>query len=114
MVNTEQPVVKSIITDATASLEKDVEPIRKEIDSINTEITADRKAAEEKKETADTSEKEKKVSDLRAQEEKIISEYAAGVPKIRQVIDLALLRSHLLKGEALNAFIRRSVELLEK
>ncbi|MBD5204316.1 MAG: molecular chaperone HtpG [Bacteroidales bacterium] len=114
MVNTSQNVVKGIIDSATAALEKEVEPLHNEIETLNNEISAARKEAEEKKETADTSEKEKKVGELRAQEEKLISDYAATQPKVKQVIDLALLRSHLLKGEALNAFIRRSVELMEK
>lgn len=113
IVNTNQPVVKKIVELATTSLENEVAPIRSEIETLNNEMTEARKAATDKKEaTPDLSEKENKVSDLRKQEEEIIKKYADGQPKIRQIIDLALLQSQLLKGESLNAFIKRSVELL--
>lgn len=113
IVNTNQPVVKKIVELATTSLENEVAPIRSEIETLNNEMTEARKAATDKKEaTPDLSEKENKVSDLRKQEEKIIKKYADEQPKVRQIIDLALLQSQLLKGESLNAFIKRSVELL--
>ncbi|MGB4016737.1 molecular chaperone HtpG [Petrimonas mucosa] len=38
--------------------------------------------------------------------------FAAGDSKLKQVVDLALLANGMLKGEALNNFIKRSVELL--
>ncbi|MDE5882946.1 MAG: molecular chaperone HtpG [Muribaculaceae bacterium] len=113
IVNTEQPVVKKIIELATSSLENEVAPIRSEIETLNNEITEARKEATEKKEAApDMTEKENKVSDLRKKEEDIIKKYASEQPKVRQIVDLALLQSHLLKGESLNEFIKRSVALL--
>lgn len=113
IVNTNQPVVKNIIDLATSSLQDQVAPVRAEIELLNNEMTAARKEATEKKESApDLSSKEKEVSDLRKKEEEIIKKYADEQPKVRQIIDLALLQSHLLKGESLNAFIKRSVELL--
>ena len=42
----------------------------------------------------------------------IYSEYAAGNKVVHELIDLALLQNGMLKGEALAAFIRRSVELI--
>ena len=49
---------------------------------------------------------------MRDKQEKIEIEYASGQPRLRQIIDLALLASGLLKGEALDAFIKRSASLL--
>ncbi len=113
IVNTSQPVVKKIVELATSSLENEVTPVRSEIETLNNEITAARKEAADKKETApDLSEKENKVAELRKKEEEIISGYAKTQPEVRQIIDLALLQSNLLKGESLNAFIKRSVQLL--
>lgn len=113
IVNTEQPVVKKIIELATSSLESEVAPIRSEIETLNDEISQAKKEASEKKEAApDMSEKENKVAELRKKEEDIITKYASEQPKVRQIIDLALLQSHLLKGESLNQFIKRSVDLL--
>ncbi|MCH5223535.1 MAG: molecular chaperone HtpG [Muribaculaceae bacterium] len=114
IVNTNQSVVKSIIEEATKALEGEVSPVRKEIDSLNEEISKSRKEAEEKKEQApDLSEKENKVAELRNKENSLITDYAKTQPVVRQIIDLALLQSHLLSGEYLNEFIKRSVDLLK-
>ena len=114
IVNTNQPAVKSIVDKSTQALSDQVKPIRDEIDTLNQEITDARKAATDKKEEApDLSEKENKVQELREKESKLIGEYAATQPEIRQIIDLALLQSHLLSGEYLNEFIKRSVSLLK-
>ncbi|MBD5355526.1 MAG: molecular chaperone HtpG [Bacteroides sp.] len=113
IVNTNQPAVKKIVELATSSLESQVAPIRSEIETLNKEIEDARKAASDKKESApDLSEKENKVADLRKQEEDIVSKYAKEQPEVGQIIDLALLQAHLLKGESLNEFIKRSVSLL--
>lgn len=113
VLNIDRPAVKRIIDNATASLEKEVSPIRDEITVLNKEIDDARKEAEDKKEKADVADKEKKVADLRKKEEDIIKTYAAEQPVAGQVIDLALLRSNLLKGAALAAFIKRSADLLK-
>ena len=42
----------------------------------------------------------------------IYTEYAAGNKIVHELIDLALLQNGMLKGEALAAFIRRSVDLI--
>lgn len=117
VVNTEQLAVKKILKGAEDSVEAVVKPVREEIEGFNADITALRKKLEEK--DADKDGINKQVSDLEAEvtksrdkESSIIKEYAAGIPEVKQIIDLALLQSGLLKGEALSAFIRRSVSLL--
>lgn len=117
VINTEQPAVKRILKGAEDNVESVVKPIRDEIESFNTQISDLRKKLEEK--DADKDAINKQVSDLEAEvgksrekEETIIKEYAAGVANVKQVIDLALLQSGLLKGEALSEFIRRSAALL--
>ena len=114
IVNTKQPIVEKIIELASSSLQDRVAPIRAEIETLNNEISAAQKEAEEKKTPApDLSDKQHKVADLRSEEEKIVSEYAKEQPKVRQIIDLALLQSHLLHGENLNDFIKRSIDMLD-
>lgn len=117
VVNTCQPAVKRILKDAEESVESVVRPIRDEIESFNSQISDLRKRLEDK--DADKEAINKQVSDLEAEvgksrekEEAVIKEYAAGVANVKQIIDLALLQSGLLKGEALSAFIRRSAALL--
>lgn len=110
VVNTDQPAVKKIVDLATSSLQDRVAPLRAEIETLNKEIEADRKDDSKKDAVA---EKEKKVADVRKQEEDLVKDYAATQPQVRQVIDLALLRANLLKGEVLTAFIKRSISLLD-
>lgn len=113
VVNTEQPAVRKISDEAFKALEGEIAPLRERIENINTEIEAARKQAEEKKETAPSfADKEKEADDLRAQEQEIISKYAAGVPLLRQIVDLSLLQNNMLKGSSLAEFVKRSVKLL--
>ena len=121
VVNTDQAAVKKITELATGSLQDRVAPLRSEIEVGNNEMTAARKELTDKKDASDNDKKalqeridaaEKKVSAARAEEEKLEKDYAATQPQVRQVIDLALLGAGLLTGESLNAFIRRSVQLL--
>ena len=114
IVNTNQPKVKAIVEESTKALEGEVNPIRTEIDTLNNEMTEARKQASDKKEeTPDLSDKEKRVGELREKESSIVAEYGKTQPVVRQIIDLALLQSHLLSGEYLNEFIKRSIELLK-
>ncbi|MBD5226464.1 MAG: molecular chaperone HtpG [Bacteroidales bacterium] len=115
VVNTEEPAVRKVTADATSALESELTPLRSEIESLNAEIAEAQKAKEEKKEDAkDTTEQQKKVAELREKVETAIRNYAATQPEIKQIIDLALLQSNLLKGESLSEFIRRSVSMLPK
>ncbi len=116
VVNTEQPVVKKVLADAVEALETEVGPLRAKVDSDNSEIEKLRKEMDSKKEESEKkelrdkiSEIEKEVGDTRSSEEKLIADYASEQPVVKQIIDLALLQSNLLRGEA---FIRRSVSLL--
>ena len=43
----------------------------------------------------------------------MLSDYAAKNDIIHQLIDLALLQNGMLKGEALDKFLKRSVELIK-
>ena len=113
VVNTSQPVVKGIVEKATAALKAEIEPIRKDIKAAEDAIAeAEKDKKENEPQPAAVAEKQKEIADLRARQDEAVKTYASGVPVIRQIIDLALLQSHLLKGESLNSFIRRSVELL--
>ena len=113
VVNTAQASVRKVADEALAALKEEVGPMREEIAKVNAEIEKARKEAEEKKESApDVTNQEKAVAEMREREEKAITEYATKQPLLRQIIDLALLQSGLLKGEELTAFIRRSVSLL--
>jgi molecular chaperone HtpG len=116
VVNTENPLVTKVRTDASSKLDETVKPLIKKIDDANAEISALR--GDGKKEIdAETQQKikdlEKEVADTRGEQEIVISNYAKGNDLIKQLIDLALLGNGLLRGEDLSKFIARSVSLLK-
>lgn len=118
VVNTEQPAVRKIVKEAAGALTGELTPLRRKVDELNEEITSLRTDLKEKKDEdkAEAEQKiaanEKEAGDLRKQQEDIIAAYAAKVPVVRQIIDLALLKGNMLKGEELSRFIARSVTLL--
>ncbi len=116
VVNTEHPVVKRMVEECSSALDAKVAPLAERIDTDNAAIEALRNDAPDGKLSPDNelrvSDLEKSVAEARGEQEKLVAEYAAGVPVVKQLIDLALLQGGLLKGEALSAFVRRSVEML--
>lgn len=112
-INTDQPAVKTIIEDTQKAVGADADKILAEIATLNDEISKASKAAQDKKEAVpEMKEQNEKIASLRTQLEDEVSKYASTQPKIKQIIDLALLQSGLLKGAALSEFIKRSASLL--
>lgn len=112
-VNIDQPAVKTIIEQTEKAIGGKTSDLLKQISALNDEIAKASKEAQDKKESVpDMKEQNDKISSLRADLDKEVSEYAAGLPKVKQIIDLALLQSGLLKGAALSEFIKRTAKLL--
>lgn len=119
VVNPEQKSVSEILKQGVSALEAEVMPLSRDIEALNGEIAELRKTLDEKKEESEKdsirgeiTKKEGEVGAKRAEKERLIGEYAVTQPVVKQVIDLALLQSNLLKGEALSKFIARSISLL--
>ena len=116
IINTEHPLIAKIRTDADANIAEKLSPITSEIESNNAKITSIRDANKDNKlsddDSANIASLENTIKSLREEETKIMSEYATNHQTVKQLIDLALLGNGLLKGEALNSFISRSVSLL--
>lgn len=116
IVNTEHPLVVKIKDDADKELTDNVSPLRTSIEELNNQIStmrnADKNSDMSDEDKQKVSNLESEVEKLRKQETDMISEYAMTKPVVKQLIDLALLGTGLLKGEALSNFIKRSVSLL--
>lgn len=108
VVNTEHPLIAKIRDAAEAAVGSSIEPLDKKIADTNAAIADIKDESDEAKQRR--SDLEKEVADARAEEERIISEYAAGQDLPKQLLDLALLANGLLRGESLSAFIARSVQ----
>ena len=115
-VNTTHPLVERIRDKATLALSDKVSPIADKIDADNAKINAIHDATNGNKPTDEQSEElkslEGSVAASREEQNKIISDYASQQSDVNQLIDLALLGNGLLRGEHLNKFIRRSVDLM--
>ena len=114
-------LVKAILegeADACAAL---MAPIQKDMDETDARRKDLHKSQEGKKadeipvaEKDELAELDKKWEALKGQKEAILQDYASKNKVIRQLIDLALLQNGMLKGEALNNFLKRSVELINE
>lgn len=118
VVNTEHPLIKTITERAGNALEGSIKPLIDTIDEKNAAADAIRKAAGSKELSAEDEQRvkdlEKEVADARALQSEKIAAYAAEMPEVSQLVDLALLGNGLLKGQNLSEFIDRSVALMNK
>lgn len=119
VLNTDHALIQSVLADEEKVCAEKLQPVQNDIKGWEARQIDLREAQNKKKEDEITaSEKEdlentnRKLTELRAQQNTILTEYAAGNPVVGQLIDLALLGNGLLKGEALSRFIRRSVDLI--
>jgi molecular chaperone HtpG len=120
VVNTDHPLVKSILEAGEAATSEALKPIDAEIrglsarkDAIN-QSNKDKKWDEITQESKDElSKTEKDIEEQNSKKTGIIASFAKDNSVVHQLIDLALLQNGLLKGEALNNFIHRSVSMIK-
>lgn len=120
VLNADHTLVKGILAEGEQACESSIAPIRKEMDEIHgLRDNLKKKQEGKKEEEISTAEKEevegldKKWDELKAQKEGVFVDYAAKNEVVRQLIDLALLQNGMLKGEALNNFVKRSIDLIK-
>ncbi len=119
VVNPDHKLVKQVMDEEDKECSSAIQPVQSEIDALNARHAELKKLHEgkndeeipvaEKDELADI---DKKTTDLKAKKDSLLSDYAGKNKIIRQLIDLALLQNNMLKGEALNNFVKRSIELI--
>ncbi len=119
VVNTDHKLIKQILSDADTATAESLKPINSEIaglnarhDSLN-DLTKGVKWDEVPQETKDAlSDTEKKLDEEKGKKNAVIADVAKDNKTVHQLIDLALLQNGMLRGEALNNFVRRSIELI--
>ena len=119
VLNVDHKLIKSVMTDTDQAIEAELSPIEAELRGLNARQAVIEQAQKDKKadeiteaEKNDLADVEKKIADEKSKKEAVISKYAAGNKVVHQLIDLALLQNGMLKGEALNNFVKRSIELI--
>ena len=120
VLNTDHPLIKKVLDDCNASTSDALKPVVSELKGQQARLAAlhqsqSKKKAEEitQAEKDDLTNTEKAVSEQRDKKNAIIADYAKGNSIVHQLIDLALLQNGMLKGASLDAFLKRSVELIK-
>ena len=121
VLNSEHPLIKKVLDDTKAACGEALAPIDGEIKSLEAKQSAlkqllDKKKPEEltKEEKDERQNTEKAISEQKEKRNSIIAGYAKDNKIVHQLIDLALLQNGMLKGAALNEFLKRSVDIIGK
>ena len=120
VLNADHPLVKSVLDNCKTATEEAMKPVESELKGQEARLAAIRQAQEKKKadeltqeEKDDKANTEKAVQEQKDKKQQILADYAKGNAVVHQLIDLALLQNGMLKGEALDKFLKRSVELIK-
>jgi len=120
VLNSDHRLVKQVLEDAQTALAEQLKPIEGEIKGQEARLAALNQQTEKKKpeeitqeEKDDKANTQKAIDEQKDKKQALISDYAAKNDIVHQLIDLALLQNGMLKGEALDKFLRRSVDLIK-
>lgn len=120
LVNEEHPLIKRVLSEAETECADKLRPIdektaawenrRKELYDARKEKKEEDIPQSEKDELGDI---EKNITAAKSEKEAILAAYAAGNNTVRQLIDITLLQNNMLTGEALNNFVKRSIDMMK-
>ena len=120
VLNADHPLVKRVLDDCKANTEEALKPIESELKGQEARLAAIRQQQEKKKADELTqddkdmkAECEKAIQEQKDKKQTVLSSFAAENDIVHQLIDLALLQNGMLKGEALDKFLKRSVDLIK-
>ena len=120
VLNSDHPLVKKVLDESEAATAEALKPILAELKGQEARLAAIRQAQDKKKydeitqeEKDQKAEAEKAVQAEKDKKTAVIADYAKGNSIVHQLIDLALLQNGMLKGEALDRFLKRSVDLIK-
>ena len=121
VLNTDHALVKEVLDETHKATDEALKPIESELKGQQARLAAlhqsqSKKKPEEitKEEKDDLEKTEKAVNEQRDKKNKILCDYAKDDKIVHQLIDLALLQNGMLKGKALDEFLKRSVEMIKK
>ena len=119
VLNSDHALVKKVLADTESAVGESLRPVEEELKSWQGKLTELNKAQAAKKpeeitqeEKDQTHEAEKELGERREKKQSLLADYAKGNQVVHQLIDLALLQNGMLKGAALDAFLKRSVDLI--
>lgn len=120
VLNGDHPLVKRVLDDCKQQTTEALKPIDSELKGQEARLAAIRQQQDKKKADELTqddkdmkAECEKAVEEQKQKKQQVLTDYAAKNDIVHQLIDLALLQNGMLKGEALDKFLKRSVDLIK-
>ena len=120
VLNSDHSLVKKLLEESEAHTSEALKPILAEIRGQEARLAALHQEQTKKKpeeitqeEKDDVHNTEKAIQDEKAKRDEIVANYAKDNSIVHQLIDLALLQNGMLKGAALEAFLKRSVDLIK-
>ena len=120
VLNSDHALIKRVLGDAQAQLGEELKPIEGEIKGQEARLAALNQQTEGKKPEEisqeikdDKANTQKTIDEQKEKKEGVLRGFAEKNDVIHQLIDLALLQNGMLKGEALDKFLQRSVELIK-
>ena len=120
VLNSDHELVKRVLNDSEGATAEALKPIESELKGQEARLAAIQQQQDKKKydeltqdEKDMKAECEKAVQEQKDKKQAVLSDYAAKNDIIHQLIDLALLQNGMLKGEALDKFLKRSVDLIK-
>lgn len=120
VLNSDHPLIKKILEDEKEKTAADLKPVASEIKGQEARLAALRQEQDKKKpeeitqeEKDDVNNTQKAIEEQRSKKQQIIADYAKGNDILHQLIDLALLQNGMLKGAALDKFLKRSIDLIK-
>lgn len=120
VLNSDHPLIKKVLADCDNATTEALKPIVSELKGQQARLAAIHQSQGKKKpeeitqeEKDDLANTEKAVGEQRDKKKAVLADYAKGNSIVHQLIDLALLQNGMLKGAALDAFLKRSVDLIK-
>ena len=120
VLNSDHPLIKQVLEDGKTACATELQPVESELKGLEARLAALHQSQNGKKqeeisqeEKDDVKHTESALEEQRTKKNNIIATYAAGNKVVHQLIDLALLQNGMLKGAALDSFLKRSVDLIK-
>lgn len=120
VLNSDHPLIKQVLEDGKTACATELQPVERELKGLEARLAALHQSQNGKKqeeisqeEKNDVKNTESALEEQRNKKNNIIATYAAGNKVVHQLIDLALLQNGMLKGAALDSFLKRSVDLIK-
>ena len=120
VLNSDHPLIKQVLEDGKTACSTELQPVESELKGLEARLAALHQSQNGKKqeeisqeEKDDVKNTESALEEQRTKKNNIIATYAAGNKVVHQLIDLALLQNGMLKGAALDSFLKRSVDLIK-